>query len=652
MAGTKSVRLMILGDNRDAEAKIKEIDAEADELKEKHPQLSIGIDTAAAAEKLRVLRAEIRETTVDADNLKRKLDEIKWEKLGAGARNFALIAAAAGPLPAILGAVGAGVVGVGANLVGAGIGLGIFGAVAKAEFTGVSTNIQAATKALDENQTTAAGAAKSNKDFTAALKGLDTQQRSLVTAAANADSGWHYFVKDAAGGINTVLVPALNLVPNLLGKMQLFLPGIERSLSGIVGKVGKSLTGGELGKFLTTMSKTAGPTLTRVGDIIGHIGDMAMKAMTALSPLGTKVLADIDNFLGKADSGSGGAIQKFLNWVSANGPAAMGILKNLGETLGNVGKSFISIGGHDLSSFSAIASLLATISKNPIGAGALAGLLVLVKVAQVVGPMVKLAEAFKLVAQSEKLAALGAMAFDAVPIVLAIAAIIAIVYLLITHWKQVKTVALDVFHGVLDIISDVWNWIKGHWPLLLGILLGPIALAAVEIVQHWDQIENGAKRAFDAVVNFARSLGGRILGAVGDLGGILVGAGEAIMHGLLSGIESGFDAVKNFVGGIASWISSHKGPIEYDATLLMPHGSAIMGGLVRGLQSGMPGLTQQLSRTTNVIASTRVPGLSGGASSAPLQVEWIGGSGADQEFITWLKKNIRIRGGNPAVLGR
>lgn len=58
----KSVRLNILGDNSDAKLKFKEIDARADAWKEEHPELVLGISTAAAKEKLAIVRADLKAT--------------------------------------------------------------------------------------------------------------------------------------------------------------------------------------------------------------------------------------------------------------------------------------------------------------------------------------------------------------------------------------------------------------------------------------------------------------------------------------------------------------------------------------------------------------------------------------------------------------
>ena len=95
---------------------------------------------------------------------------------------------------------------------------------------------------------------------------------------------------------------------------------------------------------------------------------------------------------------------------------------------------------------------------------------------------------------------------------------------------------------------------------------------------------SGATRKGAEVVAWFAGLPGRILSALGDLGGLLVGAGRSVIDGFLSGLKGAWDGVTGFVGGIADWIASHKGPIEYDRRLLVPHGRAIMAGLGEGLE--------------------------------------------------------------------
>jgi hypothetical protein len=80
-------------------------------------------------------------------------------------------------------------------------------------------------------------------------------------------------------------------------------------------------------------------------------------------------------------------------------------------------------------------------------------------------------------------------------IIAAIAALVAIGYVLYKNWDT-------IWSGIKDAVKVVWDWIRVNWPLLVGILLGPIGIAAALIYQHWQEILNGAKTAFSAVYHF------------------------------------------------------------------------------------------------------------------------------------------------------
>lgn len=86
-----------------------------------------------------------------------------------------------------------------------------------------------------------------------------------------------------------------------------------------------------------------------------------------------------------------------------------------------------------------------------------------------------------------------------------------------------------------------------------------------------------------------------IAGAFDALWGIdLYGAGQAIMSGFLSGLQSMWGAVQAFILMIGPWMKMFKGPLDYDRRLLVPAGKAIMSGLYKGLQSSFKGQVMPL----------------------------------------------------------
>ena len=66
----------------------------------------------------------------------------------------------------------------------------------------------------------------------------------------------------------------------------------------------------------------------------------------------------------------------------------------------------------------------------------------------------------------------------------------------------------------------------------------------------------------------------------------LLKAGQKVIGGFSAGMRSVWGGVTKWVGGIATWIKTHKGPVSLDGRLLIPAGKAIMSGFLTGLKSG------------------------------------------------------------------
>jgi phage-related protein len=136
------------------------------------------------------------------------------------------------------------------------------------------------------------------------------------------------------------------------------------------------------------------------------------------------------------------------------------------------------------------------------------------------------------------IAALVALVAALGPVTLAVIAIGAAV-------GVVAALVVKNFGTIKAVVSAVWNWIKSNWPLLLGILTGPIGLAVGQIVKHWNTIRSGAKATIDAVAGFFTGLPHRIAGALGQIPNLVRTAMSSALH-----------AVQDFAGDIVDAIWS------------------------------------------------------------------------------------------------
>ncbi|MDT9693845.1 hypothetical protein Q5762_37100, partial [Streptomyces sp. P9(2023)] len=91
------------------------------------------------------------------------------------------------------------------------------------------------------------------------------------------------------------------------------------------------------------------------------------------------------------------------------------------------------------------------------------------------------------------------------------------------------------------IISKIPDIISGGVKILLGLVSG--------IIKSIPDLLSATDKIGTTLINEVRNID-------------LLGAGRAIMDGFLSGLKQAWGSVKDFVGGIGSWIKEHKGPLS------------------------------------------------------------------------------------------
>lgn len=190
-------------------------------------------------------------------------------------------------------------------------------------------------------------------------------------------------------------------------------------------------------------------------------------------------------------------------------------------------------------------------------------------------------------------------------------------------WTNIQT----AISTAASVISTVIEYIKlafsgaGNAAQVVKNIISIVWMAIGDVIRT---VSSAIRSAMSAAGNAFRSFGSVVSAISGTIKGVingvkstfnslknisLVGAGSAIMNGFLGGLQAGFNKVKGFVGGIASWIKEHKGPISYDRKILIPAGNAIMKGLNEGLSTQFKDVQSNVLGMADVLANTFNPDL-------------------------------------------
>jgi phage-related protein len=200
-------------------------------------------------------------------------------------------------------------------------------------------------------------------------------------------------------------------------------------------------------------------------------------------------------------------------------------------------------------------------------------------------------------------------------IVAAIAAVIAIGYLLITHWSQVTAAAQAVWVEIQKIWGDIeafvghavqgiLDWLGAHWPLVISIVLGPLGAVLALVITHWTQIHDFIATAIADVESFLSNTWNRIVSAAETawsqfasrplywIGYLLVWIPltilkieAAIFEWFMNLIDMAEQKAADFVGSIINWITTLPGAIAGFLSQAWTNVTAWAGQMVASAQT-------------------------------------------------------------------
>src|SRR5262245_12544368 len=167
--------------------------------------------------------------------------------------------------------------------------------------------------------------------------------------------------------------------------------------------------------------------------------------------------------------------------------------------------------------------------------------------------------------------------FIAIPAI--ILAVVAAAFILWRNWDK-------IMRALKAGAQAVFSWLKSNWPLLLGILTGPLGLAVVLVIRNWDKIKQATTQAWNAI----KGAVGSVLSVIRDRVGTF-----------LSWFGTAWNGAKAVLQKVAGWFD-----IPRDAAT----------AAVRAIKGAFSGLVADLSNIVGGIA--HVAGRIASAIKAPV----------------------------------
>lgn len=499
----------------------------------------------------------------------------------------------------------------------------------------------------------------------------------------------------------TTIMPGLVVI---LGKVAGFITSLPEPVRGVVSNflawsVVLGLVSSKFGPLILGIGKTAGAIgrigkafgnggaarnfMSRLGTVFSTIGRWAKTAATQVARAATSIAQSAARGAAAAARLAAAGLRSAASAAAAAGRAALSFAVAAGRMALSASRAALAVIGSGLR----MAGSMALSAARVVGGWVLMGVQALLNAAKVAAAW---------------LISMG-------PIALVVAAAIGAVVLIIKYWDQIvdfftKTlphwlkVGFDFivsiikkgaslgFFGPIGLILTHWNqivtfftktlphWIGVGFNFIVGIvkkaasvgLLGPIGL----IISHWGAISRfftqtlprAVSNGINNVVGWVRRLPGWIVSSVGNMGKLLVGAGKDVLVGFWNGLVSKANWLARSIGNLVKNIVP--GPVRKVLGIASP--SKVFAGFGKNSAEGLAlGMTRNAGLVSDAAGALAGAALTGGQVGVPrpaaartgvsASISRSGGverielvlSGADTEFLKFLRKVIRVKkGGN------
>jgi len=173
-------------------------------------------------------------------------------------------------------------------------------------------------------------------------------------------------------------------------------------------------------------------------------------------------------------------------------------------------------------------------------------------------------------------------------------------------WSVIKAGASAAWSGIKAVVSAAMSALGSQISASLNAWKGIFSAAwsAIKsgVSAAWSAIKSTVSSGISSVVSTVQRLPGAIAGALGNLGGILVSAGQQVIQGFINGITGAFGAVKAKLGELTSMLPDWKGPAKRDKTILTPAGQLVIQSFIDGIAKASPDVKKILQSLTSGIA--------------------------------------------------